>query len=118
MITIKISELVVETTIGVYDFEREKKQPVTLNIELDVACNKSCISDDIKDAVDYALIAEEIINHLANSNYFLLEKLVDELGKLILSIDNRIQKIRIEAGKQGVLKQAKMVSVSKKFLRS
>lgn len=116
MITIKINDLNVLTTLGVYDWEQAAKRSVLLNIELSVDCDEAGWSDDIKDAVDYAVLEEKIISHLENSSYFLLEKLVADIGNLLLLMDSRIKKVKIEAEKAGALRQAKSVSVLTEFL--
>ena len=115
MIIMRIKELQALTTLGVYEWEREAKRLITLNIELHVSCDEAGKSDNINDAVDYAVLEQKILSHLSNSTYNLLEKLVAEVGNLLLATDTRISKVIVEADKTGALKQAKSVSISAEF---
>jgi len=112
MIIMRIKDLEVATILGVYDWERAEKRPVLLNIELYVSCDNAGKSDELKDAVDYAVLEQKVVEHLSSSSYNLLEKLVYSVGELLLSLDKRIAKVIVEADKIGALKQARSVSVS------
>lgn len=118
MITMKIKDLSAQTMLGVYDWERVEKRKVLLNIELHIDCPQACQSDELKDAVDYALLEEKIIHHLQNSQYNLLEKLVVDVGNLLLAQDARIKKAIVEIDKAGALKYARSVSVCSEFFRT
>jgi len=98
--------------LGVYDWEKKAKRPVILNIELHIAEGKAGDSDDINDAVDYAMLEQHVIERLEASSYNLIEKLAADIGRFILSLDKRITKVVIEADKPGALKQADSVSVT------
>jgi len=116
MITMKIKDLSALTMLGVYGWEREKKRQVLLNIELHIDSGAACQSDELKDAVDYAILEEKIIHHLENSEYNLLEKLVADVGNLLLAQDARIKKAIVEVDKAGALKYARSVSICAEFV--
>jgi FolB domain-containing protein len=62
-----LRELKVVTLIGIYEWE--KRVPQTLQLDLDIALpnSRACQSDDIKDALDYAQVAQHIQSVLASS---------------------------------------------------
>ena len=115
MMIMKIKDLQALTTIGVYDWEKHAKRLIILNISLHISCDEAGKSDYINDCVDYAVLEQKILSHLSNSSYNLLEKLVADVGNLLLALDKRITKVSVEADKIGALRQAKSVSISAEF---
>ena len=79
------------TFIGVYDWEKEKKQDVTINIEMDFDGTDAAKSDNIEDTVDYKSLNKKIINFVENGNFNLLETMVSGIGNIIME-DKRIKK--------------------------
>ena len=118
MMTMRIKDLQATTLLGVYDWEKEARRQVILNLDIEVDADKASVSDDMKDAVDYAMIEQKIIVHLASASYDLIEKLVADIGQLVLASDKRIASVRVEADKPGALRQARSVSISGFFKRS
>ena len=53
MDTIFITDLRVETRIGVYEWEKHVRQPVLINIEIAMPHSRAGASDDLADALDY-----------------------------------------------------------------
>lgn len=81
--TIFIHDLSVSTLIGILPHERVQKQTLILNIELATDFQKAAASDDVRDAISYADIADSIIAFAADADYGLLERfgqaLIDSL---------------------------------------
>ena len=50
---IKLSELTVNTVIGIWDWEKRNPQKVVFDIEISTDISKASKSDLIKDALDY-----------------------------------------------------------------
>ena len=50
--TIVIDKIQVDCIIGVYDFERNNKQRLYIDIELQYDSSKACQSDNLKYAID------------------------------------------------------------------
>ncbi len=112
MFILKIKNLQALTVLGIYDWEKESKRLVILNIEMHVVDYKAGDTDTIKDAIDYSLIEQSIVQRLETASYHLLERLVKDIAQCILSLDARIAKVSVEADKPGALRQADSVSVS------
>lgn len=83
MDSIHIKNLRLRTIIGVNDWEREAKQDIVLNIRFNYDAQKAKETDDIKNTVDYKALTKEIISFVENSEYFLLERLANEIMKII-----------------------------------
>ena len=65
--------LQIETIIGIYDWERETKQTVILDIEMAWDIQKAAETDDIQHTLDYKAVSKRIIAFVEASNYFLVE---------------------------------------------
>ena len=53
MDTIFISDLRIDTVVGIYDWERKIRQTVILDIEMATDIRAAAKSDDIKDTLNY-----------------------------------------------------------------
>ena len=58
-----ISQLHVDTIIGVYDFEKESKQSLYFDIEMLSDIKPAAENDDINLALDYSKVSERVIKH-------------------------------------------------------
>lgn len=71
--------------IGINPEERINKQPVSVNVTLITDCSAAAASDDISDAVDYSIIHDDIVSHLHNTHYDLIETLAEKISAICLS---------------------------------
>ena len=79
-----INNLQVETIIGIFDWEREVKQVVSIDLEMEFDNKKAAKSDDIKDALDYKKVGKRITAFVKKSKYKLVERLAEQIAKLVL----------------------------------
>ena len=105
-----ISQLQVNTIIGVYDFEKETKQSLFFDIEMLTDIRGAANSDDIKDTVDYAVVSERIIKHVTARPVELLETLVEQIAAFILAEFN-VFEVKVRVSKPAAVKQAVTVGV-------
>ena len=62
------------------------------------------------DALDYKKIGKSVINLVSNSSFFLVEKMAEEIAKLVLKNKN-ISELRLLVEKPGALRGSKSVGV-------
>ncbi len=110
MAIIRITDLCLETIIGIFDWERKEKQKVVINVEIEFNASKAIKSDRVQDTVDYKTITKKIIRHVEASQYFLLEKMTDSVLKIVLEFP-KVKKARVRIDKPGALRFARSVSV-------
>ena len=79
-----LHDLAAECRLGVYDWEKEKPQPVWIDVELVIDARKAAKSDAMRDAVDYAALVTLIKTTAAERAYNLLETLADKLAEKIV----------------------------------
>ena len=73
-----------DTLIGVYDWERERKQTLILDLEISVP-ERTGTSDDIGDTIHYGEVCEVVRRSLAEQDFLLLETLAEHIAQLILN---------------------------------
>lgn len=99
-----------ETIIGIYDWERKKKQTVVLDIEMAFDIKKAAESDDINHTLDYKAVTERVVSFVEKSEFFLVEKLIEEIAT-VLRTEFPIPWVRIVLNKRGAITRAKDVGI-------
>ena len=95
---IYIRGLQVKTIIGIFDWEREKKQTVCINLEMAADLKKAASSDKIEDAVDYKAVSDRLESFIADSEFQLIETLAENLSTIVLEEFN-VQWLRLSLAK-------------------
>lgn len=112
---IKVKNIKCETEIGVYDSEKGKKQPVLVNLRIDYDEGISPKTDKVEDTINYHTIVDEIRNHINNNKFGLVERVLEDLGKIVLA-HKKVKSARIEVSKpKGPLNYIDDFSVTKTF---
>ncbi|MGH8475895.1 MAG: dihydroneopterin aldolase [Methylococcales bacterium] len=102
--------LEIETIIGIYDWERAARQTVILDIEMGCDIRKAAESDAIEDALDYKAVSKRLISFVETSQFFLVERLSDEIAKILL-YEFKIPWLRLTLNKRGAIRGASDVGV-------
>jgi len=105
-----IRELEVRTIIGIYDWEREQKQVVSINLEMRSDIAKAAESDSIEHALDYKAVAKRLIDFVETSEFFLVETLAEKIAAIVLS-EFDVKWVRLQLGKPGAVTGSKDVGV-------
>ena len=107
---ILIKDLTLDLQLGYYDFEREKKQKVKFNLELNYENKKPTNDEDLKSIVNYGKIVKLIEKLVKNKNYNFLETLAEDIFDELFK-DKRINKIVLRIEKLEILKQCSSVGI-------
>lgn len=110
MDTIFISELKIDTIIGIYDWERKIRQTVTLDLELAVDINRAAYSGKVEFTLDYHAISTRLITFVEQSEFQLLESLAEQIWEL-LRREFHVPWMRLRLGKPGAVPQADCVGL-------
>ncbi|MFK5986935.1 MAG: dihydroneopterin aldolase [Pseudomonadota bacterium] len=105
-----IHGLEIQTIIGIFDWEREKKQ--TLIIDLDIFSNFSqvILSDHIDDCIDYTRVCEKIELLAEQHSYQLIESFAEDISQIVLEQFNS-QSVKIKINKPMAIKNAASTGV-------
>ena len=105
-----IRELEIEAIIGIYDWERETKQTVSIDLEMGCDNTKAAASEDIADALDYKAVAKRLISFVSESQFLLVETLAEEIARIVRDEFN-VPWLRLRLGKPGAVTGSKDVGV-------
>ncbi|HEX5353280.1 MAG TPA: dihydroneopterin aldolase [Rhodanobacteraceae bacterium] len=110
MDTVFIEALTVETTIGIYDWERRVRQPVVLDVEMGFDNTKPAASDRIEDTLDYKAISKRLIGFVEASSFQLVETLAEHCATIIRD-EFDVAWVRLKLAKPGAVRGARAVGV-------
>ena len=105
-----LRDLRIETVIGIYDWEREIKQTVVLDLEMATDIRKAAASDAIEDTLDYKSVAKRLISFVEESRFQLVETLAERCAAIVLD-EFDVPWVRLTLNKQGAVRGARDVGV-------
>ena len=105
-----IRELRIDTIIGIYDWERQIKQTLRFDVDMESDISKAAATDDIQFALNYKAVSDRLIEFVENRNAKLLETLAEEIAELILC-EFQVPWVRLKISKAGAIYAAKDVGL-------
>ena len=102
--------LEIETIIGIYEWERITKQKVILDIEMAFDISKAAETDDIAHTLDYKTVSKRIISFVEASEFYLVEKLIEEIANIIRT-EFGVPWVQITLNKKGAISGASDVGI-------
>ena len=110
MDTLFLHGLKAETLIGVYDWERQQRQTLLLDVDIGTDARPAGHSDNIDDTIHYGDVAEALRHKLAQQQFLLLEALAEHVAQFLLD-DFGALWVRVRVVKPGILAQVREVGV-------
>lgn len=105
-----IRDLRIDTIIGIYDWEREVRQTVSIDLEMATDIRQAAATDDIQYALNYKAVSKRLISYVESRNALLVETLAEELAKLIREEFN-VPWLRLRLSKPGAVRGARDVGL-------
>ena len=105
-----ISDLRIETIIGIYDWEREIRQIVSIDLEMASDNRKAAATESIDDALNYKAVAKRLIQFAEESEFQLVETLAERMAEIILE-EFDVNWLRLKLGKPGAVTGSREVGV-------
>jgi dihydroneopterin aldolase len=110
MDTVFITDLRIETLIGIYDWERKVKQTISLDLEMGADIRAAAATDAIEDALDYKAVSKRLIAFVGDSEFQLVETLAERIADIVLSEFN-VPWLRLTVHKPGAVRGSRDVGV-------
>ena len=107
---IKLTELTVNTVIGIWDWEKRNPQKVVFDIEMSTDIAKASKSDSIKDALDYKVISKRVKQYALENQFDLIETLADRIAEIILD-EFEVSRVKLTISKPYAIRDSKNVSL-------
>lgn len=105
-----IRDLRVETVIGIYDWEREIRQAVVLDLELGCDVRRAAASDSIEDTLNYKAVSKRLTSFIEASSFQLVETLAERCAEILLQ-EFGVTWLRLSLNKIGAVSGARDVGV-------
>jgi len=105
-----IEGLEVRTVIGIYDWEREIRQTVRLDLEMAWDISQAGKTDNIEDTLDYKSVSKRLIDFVEGSEFGLIESLAEHCASIILK-EFKVPWLRLKMSKPGAVRGSENVAV-------
>jgi dihydroneopterin aldolase len=105
-----IHALKTETIVGIFDWERQVKQTVIMDIEFSADIAKAALSDSIDDTLNYKRVAKRVLAFVDESSFHLVETLAERIAMLILE-EFGVDWVSITLSKPGAIRGSRDVGV-------
>ena len=105
-----IENLTVETVIGIFDWEREIRQTVSLDLEMDYDIRRAAQTDAIDDTLDYKAVAKRLIRFIERSEFGLVEALAEHCAQIVLN-EFPVERLTLKLSKPGAVRGSSAVGV-------
>jgi 7,8-dihydroneopterin aldolase/epimerase/oxygenase len=106
-----ISDLRIETIIGIYDWERVTRQTVSLDLEMATDIRRAAATDSIDDTLNYKAVAKRLIEFVGASDFRLVETLAERIAAIVLE-EFDVPWLRLRLHKPGALRGSRDVGVT------
>ena len=105
-----IENLTIETVIGIFDWERDIRQTVSLDLEMDFDIRQAAATDAIADTLDYKAVAKRLIRFVERSEFQLVETLAEKCAAIVLA-EFPVERLKLKLSKPGAVRGSSAVGV-------
>ena len=105
-----LHDLRVQTTIGIFDWERRIRQTISIDLEMTSDVRKAAATDQIEDALDYKKVAKRIIAFVEAAEFQLVETLAEAIAKIVTD-EFSVPWVRVAVNKQEAVRGAAGVGI-------
>lgn len=106
-----LKALLATPVIGIYDWEREIRQDVYIDLTMATDISKAASTDDIQYALNYKSISERVIEFTNDSSFGLIEALAENISQIVRQEFN-VQWVRVTVHKPGAIEAAEDLGVT------
>lgn len=107
---IHIRDLRLRTHIGIYEWEKQKRQDVVLNLTLHHDQREAAATDDIARTVDYKALRRRVVEYVESAQHGLVEALAERVAEVCLETPG-VLAVDVVLDKPGALRFAASVAV-------
>lgn len=105
-----IEDLRIQTVIGIFDWEREITQTVSLDLEMAFDIKRAAETDHIDDTLDYKAVSKRLIQFVEASDFQLVEALAEHCAQIVLN-EFPVDWLRLKLSKPGAVRGSSAVGV-------
>ena len=105
-----LTALSTEAVIGIFDWEREIRQRIDIDLEMSLDLAIAAQSDSIDDTLNYKAVAKRVLAFVGESRFQLVETLAERVAGLVLA-EFPVAKVRVTVHKPGAIRHSRDVGV-------
>lgn len=105
-----LSELKIDTIIGIWEWERRIRQTVVIDLEMSADIAKAAATDEVADTLNYKLVAKRIQEFVADSSFQLVETMAERIAAIIRE-EFGVAWVKVRVNKPGAIRGSKAVGV-------
>lgn len=105
-----LSDLRVETVIGIWEWERKIRQTVAIDLEMAADIRKAAASDSVEDTLNYKSVAKRVQQFVSDSSFQLVETLAEKIAAIIID-EFAVPWVRVRVNKPGAIRGARDVGI-------
>ena len=105
-----LTALSADAIIGIYDWEREVRQRIEVDLEMWVDLSAAAKSDAIDDTLNYKSVAKHVLAFIQESRFRLVEALAGEIARIVLA-EFPVERVRVTVHKPGAVRHSRDVGV-------
>lgn len=105
-----LHDLKIECVIGVWEWERNIKQVVILDLDMAADIRRAAETDHIDDTLNYKAVAKRLIEYVGQSQFKLVETLAERVAEILLT-EFKLEWVRVRVNKHGAVRGAGDVGV-------
>ena len=105
-----LNQLRTECIVGIWEWERQVKQAVILDVEMAADIRKAALSDNIEDTIDYKKVSKRLLRFVGESQFQLVETLTENIAKIIVT-EFGVSWVRVRLNKQGAIRNSRDVGI-------
>jgi 7,8-dihydroneopterin aldolase/epimerase/oxygenase len=105
-----LTGLTVECIVGIWEWERQVKQTVVVDIEMAADIRKAAASDHIDDTIDYKKVSKRLLSFVEASQFQLVETLTERIAEILVR-EFGVPWVKVKLNKQGALRGSRDVGI-------
>ena len=109
--TIFLQDLKITCIVGIFPKERELKQNLFLDIEVDYDFAKAAETEKVDYTLDYAALGNLVENFVMERKFQLIETASEEICQLIFKNWTQVSRAKVKIKKPGAVPQASYAAV-------
>ncbi len=109
--TVFLRGLEIDCIIGVFDWEREQKQKVVVDLDMEVDIRPAARDDDLAKAVDWKEVTKSLLAFVGDSSFELVETLAERVAELVVT-RFEVPRVRVRIEKPGAVRYSSTVGVA------
>ena len=105
-----LNELKVDTIIGIWDWERQIRQTVVIDLEMSADIAKAAATDSVEDTLNYKSVAKRLQTFVSESSFQLVEPLAERIAGIVRD-EFGVQWVRVRVNKPGAIRGSRDVGI-------